>query len=61
MLNGELEGDALQRHVKDSIVTTTVDAALAWARGNSIYPMTFGLACCAMEIGVPPFRWTGLG
>jgi NADH-quinone oxidoreductase subunit B len=50
MLNGDLDNEALEQHVKDSIVTTTVDAALAWARGNSIYPMTFGLACCAMEM-----------
>lgn len=50
MLNGELEGDALEQYVQDSIVTTTVGAAVNWARGNSIYPMTFGLACCAMEM-----------
>ncbi|MDQ7029011.1 MAG: NADH-quinone oxidoreductase subunit B family protein [Ardenticatenia bacterium] len=32
------------------IVLTTVDQAVAWARANSIWPMLFGLACCAIEM-----------
>ena len=31
-------------------MTTTVDRAVAWARGNSFFPLTFGLACCAIEM-----------
>ena len=31
------------------MLTTTVDKAVAWAQGNSLYPLTFGLACCAIE------------
>jgi NADH-quinone oxidoreductase subunit B len=50
MLKGELDGPALERHVRESIMTTTLDKAVQWARGNSIYPMTFGLACCAIEM-----------
>jgi NADH-quinone oxidoreductase subunit B len=34
----------------ESIVTTTVGKAINWARKNSIWPMTFGLACCAIEM-----------
>src|ERR687895_457812 len=34
----------------DSFVLTTVDKAINWARKNSIWPMTFGLACCAIEM-----------
>jgi len=34
----------------EAIVTTTLDKALNWARKNSIWPMTFGLACCAIEM-----------
>jgi NADH-quinone oxidoreductase subunit B len=34
----------------DSVVLTTVDNAINWARKNSIWPMTFGLACCAIEM-----------
>ena len=32
------------------IITTTLDKAINWARKNSIWPMTFGLACCAIEM-----------
>jgi NADH-quinone oxidoreductase subunit B len=32
------------------IVLTTVEALLNWARSASIWPLTFGLACCAIEM-----------
>ena len=32
------------------IVTTSVDKILNWARKSSIWPVTFGLACCAIEM-----------
>ena len=32
------------------LLTTTVDRALSWARSSSIWPATFGLACCAIEM-----------
>jgi NADH-quinone oxidoreductase subunit B len=34
----------------DSLLMTTLDSAINWARKNSIWPMTFGLACCAIEM-----------
>ncbi|HFB98326.1 MAG TPA: NADH-quinone oxidoreductase subunit B [Bryobacterales bacterium] len=34
----------------EGILLTTVDKAINWARKNSIWPMTFGLACCAIEM-----------
>jgi NADH-quinone oxidoreductase subunit B len=49
MLNGDLEGEALQRYAEQAVMTTTVGKAVAWAQGNSLYPLTFGLACCAIE------------
>jgi NADH-quinone oxidoreductase subunit B len=50
MLRGDLEGAALDEYVEQAVMTTTVDRALGWAQGNSIYPLTFGLACCAIEM-----------
>ena len=32
------------------ILLTTVDSVINWGRKNSIWPMTFGLACCAIEM-----------
>ena len=32
------------------ILTTTVDKMVQWARRSSIWPVTFGLACCAIEM-----------
>ena len=32
------------------IVTTTVDSVINWAKTGSLWPMTFGLACCAVEM-----------
>jgi NADH-quinone oxidoreductase subunit B len=34
----------------EGIVMTTLDAAVNWGRRNSIWPMSFGLACCAIEM-----------
>ncbi len=36
--------------LSEGIVTTTVGTAINWARKNSIWPMAFGLACCAIEM-----------
>jgi NADH-quinone oxidoreductase subunit B len=56
---GELEGPSqpahldeedLERHVEERVMTTTLDKAVAWARSNSFFPATFGLACCAIEM-----------
>ena len=49
MLRGDLEGEDLDRYVEERVMTTTMDRAVAWARGNSFFPLTFGLACCAIE------------
>ena len=35
---------------QEGIVLTKLDTAINWARKNSIWPMTFGLACCAIEM-----------
>lgn len=33
----------------DSVVTTKLDSAIAWARESSMWPYIFGTACCAIE------------
>jgi hypothetical protein len=32
------------------IATTTLEQAVAWSRTNAMWPMLFGLACCAIEM-----------
>ena len=38
--------DDLQRN----LAITTVDALLNWGRKSAVWPLTFGLACCAFEM-----------
>jgi NADH-quinone oxidoreductase subunit B len=53
-----VEMDVNQNHVYDNemeevkrtVFFTTLEQLKAWARGNSIWPLTFGLACCAIEM-----------
>jgi NADH-quinone oxidoreductase subunit B len=35
---------------ENTILTTTLEGLVNWARKNAIWPATFGLACCAMEM-----------
>ena len=42
--------DNLYARLPQGIVTTTVDSLFQWARKSSLWPMTFGLACCAIEM-----------
>jgi len=36
--------------IEDAMLLTTVEKAIAWAQSSSVWPDTFGLACCAMEM-----------
>jgi NADH-quinone oxidoreductase subunit B len=36
--------------LEQKLMLTTLEKAVAWAQANSIWPDTFGLACCAMEM-----------
>jgi NADH-quinone oxidoreductase subunit B len=43
--------DQLQHEVSDrGFVVTKFDNLVRWARGSSLWPMSFGLACCAVEM-----------
>jgi NADH-quinone oxidoreductase subunit B len=50
LLRGDMEGRALEQYVEERLLTTTLDKALNWARSNALWPATFGLACCAIEM-----------
>ena len=43
-------GEALYRQILPGIIQVPADAVLAAARKSSLWPMTFGLACCAIEM-----------
>jgi NADH-quinone oxidoreductase subunit B len=37
-------------HVPEHIIMTSLDSVVNWVRKSSLWPMTFGLACCAIEM-----------
>jgi NADH-quinone oxidoreductase subunit B len=39
-----------EEFLKYNVMLTTVDHFVNWARAASVWPMTFGLACCAIEM-----------
>src|ERR1700733_12540094 len=54
-------GDKIPEELKDTITLTSVDKAIEffgqlldpvanWARSNSVWPLTFGTSCCAIEM-----------
>lgn len=48
----------------DNVIITSVDYFVNWARLSSLWPMTFGLACCAIEMmatGASRYDWDRLG
>ncbi len=61
----------LEEEIERNVLVTTVDYVLDWARSRSIFPLMFGLACCAFEMigsatsrfdisrfGMDIFRWS---
>ncbi len=40
----------IEGNLPAGVLTTTVDTVFNWSRRSSLWPMTFGLACCAIEM-----------
>ena len=36
-------------HLDDAVATTRLEAVINWSRRNSLWPLPFGTACCAIE------------
>jgi NADH-quinone oxidoreductase subunit B len=52
------QGPWIEGRFEENVITTTVEQAINWARQSSLWPLTFGLACCAIEmmaVGDPRF------
>ena len=40
----------IEKLLTDTFLISTLDKAVNWARKNSLWPMPFGTACCAIEM-----------
>ena len=40
----------LEGRFEEGLITTSLEQAINWGRQSSLWPMTFGLACCAIEM-----------
>jgi NADH-quinone oxidoreductase subunit B len=39
-----------EEEIKRNVLLTTLEQVKAWARTSSMWPLTFGLACCGIEM-----------
>ena len=40
----------VEESLGNNFITTSLDTIVNWSRASSIWPLTFGLACCAIEM-----------
>ncbi|MCK5218719.1 NADH-quinone oxidoreductase subunit B [bacterium] len=53
-----------ERFPGGGVLLTTMEFFINWGRKNSLWPLTFGLSCCAIEMfstGASRFDWARLG
>ena len=49
-LNLERISPEVQQELDRNVFVTTLEQVKAWSRSNSLWPLSFGLACCAIEM-----------
>ena len=48
----------MENRFEDGLIVTSLDWAINWARASSIWPLAFGIACCAFEMmATAASRW----
>lgn len=44
------EDEALREYINNNIIFTTIEKGLDFCRSNSLWPLSYGPACCAIEM-----------
>jgi NADH-quinone oxidoreductase subunit B len=50
LLRGDLPDEDLDQYVQQRVWLSSLDKMANWGRANSLFPLGFGLACCAIEM-----------
>lgn len=46
----DISGIQIDDEISRNVIVTSLDDVLSWARKSSVWPVMFGLACCAIEM-----------
>ena len=64
LMNGLDSGSLVLRMPGGNVLISSLDAAINASRSNSLWTLTFGLACCAIEMmaaGASTYDWARFG